>query len=142
MNQRASKLVLELVENWFKSRENYPHRLYPKHNKYQQSASASRICVTRKQGLSQNGPNENTQSEKGPSENTRAENCQKSQRVAVGCRGEGVSGLAASGRPGPPPGATLGSSPPDAACAKYIYTRPIFIRTIFTLIIFTRPLSA
>ena len=49
-----------------------------------------------------------------------------SKSLWAGGRREGVSGLAASGRPGRPPGATLGSSPPDAACAKYIYTRPIF----------------
>ena len=79
-------------------------------------------CETRSNGT---GPSTNRPDEDGRYK----ENNPKSLPLAVACSRGGVSGLPASGRPGPPPGATqFGSSPPDAACAKYIYT--IFIQPI------------
>ena len=79
-------------------------------------------CETRSNGT---GPSTNRPDEDGRYK----ENNPKSLPLAVACSQGGVSGLPASGRPGPPPGATqFGSSPPDAACPKYIYT--IFIQPI------------
>ena len=75
MSQKASKVVFE---NWSKSSENHPHRLFLKQNIHQHSSCLQDLC-DQKLELSENGqsgksPSQNRPSENGPSEKRPSEN--------------------------------------------------------------------